>query len=233
MKEKGEMLMKKQTCPSCGAGFNGRYCRACGYEHFHEETARRKEGPAAGGAAASPVPKKTPEKRTRRKDPMLRFVILLVLINSLMPLLRNWGLKLEAMEESAAAVAREPVVPEGDRVTLYRQKDLYIFTTEYDAKHFADGITVYVQNDSDRELLLYADELRINGNAVSQELYCKAPDNGTGKNWLRFEGDADASEIRSVSFRLEVSDTEGDFILTTDTVTFSEPSLWEEEAYHG
>ncbi len=82
--------MKNSTCPGCGAAYNGRYCRSCGYEHFAEDTAHQKH------SSAVPAPKKE-----RKKHPLIRFLILLYLIYSLLPLLRQWGLKLEAMEDTA------------------------------------------------------------------------------------------------------------------------------------
>lgn len=78
--------MKNTTCPGCGAVYNGRRCRSCGYEHFHQ---------AAAKAVPVPVPRKE-----RRKHPLLGFLILLLLIWALLPALRRWGLELEAMEEA-------------------------------------------------------------------------------------------------------------------------------------
>ena len=87
--------MGNPVCPGCGAGYNGKHCRRCGYRPFPED-GRRKHSPA-------PV---IPEKK-RRKHPLLGFLILLMLIAALMPLLRSWGLKLEAMEDSASHWATE------------------------------------------------------------------------------------------------------------------------------
>lgn len=81
--------MKNAVCPGCGAGYNGRRCRRCGYETF-PEAAVRSTKPAA------PITKKQ-----RKKHPLIGFLILLYLIWSLLPLVKEWGLKLEAMEEAA------------------------------------------------------------------------------------------------------------------------------------
>ena len=81
------MSVKRHVCPGCGAAWNGRRCRSCGYKSFPN---------AVNAAPAVPVRKK--EKRTY---PLLRFLLLLYLIYALMPLFRNWGLKLEAMEDAA------------------------------------------------------------------------------------------------------------------------------------
>lgn len=82
------MPVQNAICPGCGAGYNGRRCRRCGYEPFPEAK------PHATSAKV-PVP-----RRKRQKHPLIRFLILLLLIWSLLPLLRQWGHQLEAMEDS-------------------------------------------------------------------------------------------------------------------------------------
>lgn len=86
MRNKGGQTVNKTKCPGCGAGYNGRRCASCGYEPFGETDSCRKPS----------VP-----KRERRKRPLLRFLVLLYLIYALLPLFREWGLKLEAMEDMA------------------------------------------------------------------------------------------------------------------------------------
>lgn len=105
--------MRKLSCPSCGAGFNGKRCRSCGYEHFSEEIAHRGhthrgEPLVIDSPVRRPIPRKDPfdcDGRTRRKagkkHPLIRFFILLYIIYCLMPIFREFGLKLEAMEEAS------------------------------------------------------------------------------------------------------------------------------------
>ena len=81
--------MKSNTCPGCGAVYSGRRCRSCGYKPFPEAISQKT-------APSAPV-----RKKEKRKYPLIRFLILLYLLYALMPLLRNWGLKLEAMEDMA------------------------------------------------------------------------------------------------------------------------------------
>lgn len=83
------MPVKNMTCPGCGAAYDGKRCRCCGYTHFSET-----DMPGKTARAASP-------KRERRKHPLLGFLILLYLIYALLPWLRSWGLKLEDMENAA------------------------------------------------------------------------------------------------------------------------------------
>ena len=81
------MPVKRTVCPGCGSAYIGKRCRSCGYEPFPN---------AANTSPATPARKK--EKRTY---PLLGFLILLLLIWALLPGLRQWGQKLEAMEDAA------------------------------------------------------------------------------------------------------------------------------------
>ena len=73
------------NCPGCGERYNGRRCHNCGYEPFEEAEKSRKIS--------------FPSRTSRKKHPLIRFLLILYLIWLLLPLLREWGLKLEAMEE--------------------------------------------------------------------------------------------------------------------------------------
>ena len=137
------MCVNQNTCPGCGAPWNGKRCRSCGYEPFREEPRRR----------TAPSPKK---KTTRKKRGFPGFLVLLVLIGAMIPILRDWGQKLEIMEEANRSVTQEAVIPDAELRTLYQGENLHIFTTEYDAAHLSDGLTLYIRNDSDRDLVLQA-----------------------------------------------------------------------------
>ena len=207
--------MNKNTCPGCGAPWNRKRCRSCGYEPFQEDP-RPKKGPS-GKRKTSP-----------KKHPLLRFLLLLLLIYSLLPLLRNWGQRLEILEEANRSVTQEAVIPDAELLTLYQGEDLYIFTTEYDAAHLSDGLTLYIRNDSDRDLVLHTDGLSINGSAAAQQLYCKAYANAISKNRLRFETETESSEIQSVSFRVKAFDLAGNLHVTSDRITLGEDFQTEE-----
>ena len=206
--------MNKNACPGCGAPWNGKRCRSCGYVPFRED----------------PRPPKAPSakrKRPQKKHPLLRFLLLLILIYSLIPILRNWGLKLEILEEANRSVTQEAVIPDAEFITLYQGEDLYIFM-EYDAAHLSDGLTLYIRNDSHRDLVLYTDALQINGKPAGQQMYCKSYANAISKNWLRFETETESSEILSVSFRLKAFDSAGNLHATSDRITLGEDSQAEE-----
>lgn len=210
--------MNKNNCPGCGALWNGRRCRSCGYEPFREEPRRR----------SSPSPK---SKKTRRKYPFLGFLLLLALIWTILPLLKKWGMELEVMEEINRSVTQEAVVPDAELLTLYYGENLHIFTTKYDAEHLSDGLTLYIQNSSDRDLVLHTDGLLINGSTAGQQLYCKAYANVIGTNLLRFVPETGASEIQSVSFRLKAFDIAGNQLFTSDRIALGEDAQTEESYF--
>ncbi len=208
--------MEKTTCPGCGAPWNGKHCRSCGYKLFLEEPHPKRSASASRERPAGKA------RKHRKKHPIIRFLLLLCLIYALMPTLRNWGLKLEETEENNRSVTQEAVIPDADLVTLYSDEELHIFTTEYDARHLSEGLTLYIQNDTNRDLTFHMDELLINGSTAGQALYCKANAGSTGKNWLRFDPGTGTSEIRSVSFRLQALDASGSQLMTTDRIILGE-----------
>jgi hypothetical protein len=100
--KKGGSFMASDRCPGCGGVYNGKKCRICGYIPF------------SGNPLPDPPPQSKPKKRSH---PILGFLILLCVIAALIPLLRNWGLELEARE---AALSPEVTVQ-----TIPTETDLY------------------------------------------------------------------------------------------------------------
>lgn len=84
--------MHKSVCPECGAGYSGKRCRSCGYEPFFENPS---------------VNKHVPSRKKQKKHPLLGFLILLALIAALMPVLRNWGMELEQVEQTHVVSEKE------------------------------------------------------------------------------------------------------------------------------
>jgi len=209
--------VKKNACPSCGSTYNGRKCRQCGYEHFTEEIrhgnhTHRGEPLVIDRPVRRPIPRKDPfgcEKKTRKKNPLVRFLVLLFLINSLMPMLRNWGLKLKEMENRPAAAITaqpEPVLKPENMVILHQQDDITIFTTP---EQFADlnNFCLYVHNESTNSVTVSAGDIQVNGvDLPHAALVCKARPNEIGKGWLEVDrGEWEAAGIRdihSLSFTL-------------------------------
>lgn len=220
--------MRKQTCPGCGAGFNGKRCRSCGYVPFGEAASTRTRSDRARPSAP---------KKAGKKHPLIRFFLLLYLIYSLMPLLRNWGMELERTEDRNTAASRETAVSAEDTVTLYRQEDLQIFISGRDTEPLTGRLTLYAQNDTSRDLELRITQLLVNGCPLQQELVWSAGANAIGKAWLTVSEEslhaAGISHIRSIAFRLEIRESSGNLLYTTQFITVGDTAPSEEETVHG
>lgn len=234
--------MANYVCPSCGAAFNGKKCRACNYEHFSEEIAHgghthRGEPLVIDSPVRRPIPRKDPfgcEKQTRKspfsrgerkKHPFLGLLVILMIINSLMPLLRSWGLELEAME--AANVQPEMALPE-ERVVLQEEGPITIFTEPRYLKEFSNGtLRIWVENDQkNRDVYVNTRYVMVNGFVLpASGVYVDVPADSCAMSTLYiYEEELEAAyirEIRELTFVLEVVDEDYMVLFETDPITFS------------
>lgn len=225
--------MGRSTCPSCGAAYNGKRCRSCNYEHFSEEIAHgnhshQGEPLVIDAPVRQPLPRKDPfgcDRKQQKKHPLVRFLVLLALINSLMPLLRNWGLKLEAMENRPAAAITaqpEPVLQPENMVIFHQEDGITIFTTPEqfsDPNHFS----LYVHNESAMKVTASAGEIQVNGiDLPHASLVCRAKPGEIGKGWLETDpGEWQAAgiqDIRTLSFTITVLRQDGRIGFETDEI---------------
>lgn len=224
--------MKMTTCPSCGASYNGKRCCNCYYEHFTEEIAHgnhshKGEPLVIYAPTRKPIPRKNPfgcDKKTRKKHPLIRFLILLYLLYSLMPMLRNWGLELEAREDSRATVAihPEPILQPENMVILHHEKGITLFTTP---EQFADpnNFTLFFHNESGMAMTVSSGDIRVNGiDLPHASLVCKARPGEIGKGWLEVDlGEWEAAgiqEIHTLSFSLTGLGQDGRIHFETDKI---------------
>jgi len=236
--------MRKMTCPSCGAAYNGKRCHSCNYEHFSEEIAHgnhshKGEPLVIDAPVRKPVPKKDPfgcDKKTRKKHPLVRFLVLLTLINSLMPMLRNWGLKLEAMEagRTAVTVQPEPILQPENMVILHQEDGITIFTTP---EQFADpnNFCLHVHNESSMKVTASAGDIRVNGiDLPHAALVCRARPGEIGKGWLEVDLSeweaAGIPEIHTLSFAITILRQDGRIGFETDEICITAEGaedIWE------
>jgi len=231
--------MAKYTCPSCGAAYNGRRCRECLYEHFNEEIAHgghthKGEPLVIDAPVRRPIPKKDPfgcppkgkrQKTARRNNPVLRFLVLLFAIYSLLPMVRNWGLELEAREE--ALVQPEMAVPE-DLVTLWEEGPITVSIQPRYLENFAaEDPRIWVHNELNKmDVSVRTRYVMVNGFVLpTSGLYVDAAGGlyGMGTLYLYEQElqDANIREIRELTFVLEAVDEDYSVLFVTDPITLS------------
>lgn len=223
--------MAVYRCPSCGSLYNGKRCRSCLYEHFTEEIAHgnhthKGEPLVIDAPTRKPIRRKNPfdcEKKTRKKHPLAGFLVLLMLINAMMPLLRSWGLELEAREHS---LAPEPVmaVPE-DTMILYADSEFQVLAQWKNGQAYTDeGIRIWVENDTGHDLTVSLRDAVVNGYMMDTAFfYCDVRDGSLAMStlYLSEEGleNAGIRAVTDISFCLEAMDQDSyETILTTHRI---------------
>jgi len=237
--------MAKYVCPSCGKSYNGKKCRACLYENFAEEIAHgghshRGEPLVIDAPVRRPIPKKDPfgcEKQTRKsvfprrekkQRPFAGLLTIFLLIYSFLPLVRNWGLELEARE---AAVQMEMAMPE-DLVTLYEEGPITISTQSHCLNEFPDsGLRLWVKNEQ-RQMDVYLTTKYVMADGFvlpNTGLYMECSADSVCLDTLYLEGedlkDAGITQVRELIFVLECTDESYTVLFETDPITITRESV--------
>lgn len=232
--------MARYTCPSCGVSWNGKRCRACNYEHFSEEIAHgghihRGEPLVIDAPVRKPIPKKDPfgcDERTRKgafprrekkQRPFAGLLTIFLLIYSFLPLVRNWGLELEAREE----VRMEQTLPE-DLVTLYEEGPVTISTQPRYTIEFPDaGLRLWVENElRNQDVYVTAKYVMADGFVLPDSiLYVEGSAGAYGMGTLYLDGDnlkdAGITQVRELTFVLECMDESHTVLFETDPITIT------------
>ena len=155
---------------------------------------------------------------------MARFALLLAVIYSVMPMLRNWGLELKATENRARTVAvqPEPVVAEADKMILHEEQGVTVFASMEDLEDFRDGLCLYAQySGALAHVTVVMGDVKVNGcDMPFSTLVCKAQRGGNiGRGWLELdEKDLEENaieELQSLSFTLTALGSNGRTLFTT------------------
>lgn len=209
--------MARYTCPSCGERYNGRRCRNCLYEHFSEEISHgnhthKGEPLVIDAPVRKPIRRKDPfdcDRKTRKKHPFGGFLVLLALIQAMLPLLKEWGLELEARERSYAQAEAEPIgIPE-DAMVLYDQDGLTILADWENGQDYADGIPVYAQNGTGKDLTISARDIIVNSYLLEDAyFYCDVRDGTNSFDTFYLQKDmlslAGITKVESICFHMEI-----------------------------
>lgn len=238
--------MARYTCPSCGSRYNGRKCRSCLYEQFTEEITHGShihvgEPLVIDAPVRKPIRRKDPfgcEKQTRKKHPIAGFLVLLALINTLLPMLRSWGLELEAMEDLHIAAEPEPDIQiPASCMTLYEGNDILVLADWREGEPLDAGIPIYVQNDSDEDICVSSQNVVVNGFLMEYSSLFASPDDGQLEMTTLYLHERDLLHcgigvVQELSFSLEIYergsyediDTTGTITLTADVP--EDPTLY-------
>lgn len=233
--------MARDTCPGCGASWNGKRCRACNYEHFSEEIAHgghthRGEPLVIDAPVRKPIPRKDSfgcDPRTRKDSfprqerkprPFLGLLTIFLLIYSFLPLVRDWGLELEAREE---AVRMEQSLPE-DLVPLHEEGPITVSTQPRFLNEFPDsGLRLWVENErKDSDVYLTTKYVMANGFVLPNTalfMECSADSICLDTLYLNDENlrDAGIDRVRELSFVLECLDENYTTLFETDPITIT------------
>lgn len=238
--------MARFICPSCGEPFNGKKCKNCEYEVFGDignpELHGRRDTHAcmpsqphthAGNGHGAPVQK----KHQRKKLPAPIVVILVLLFAG--PLLNLVGAAVFGIIEAVDSISSY-AEPEPEPIPMDTAKVIYSdggFTVWADwAENLASGtVPVVVENHTDRNVDVSAQEIMLQGNFLSEDsvLYIPVSKGNTAMGTLYLDS-ASVAGIQSVSFRLCVYDADTyDTIVETDPITLisgdgAEPAAMEE-----
>lgn len=233
--------MARYICPSCGESYNGKRCRACNYEHFSEEIAHRGhshrgEPLVIDTPVRKPIPRKDPfgcdrktrkrffPKRERKQRPFAGVLTIFLLIYSFLPLVRQWGLELEAREEQ---VRMEQAVPE-DLVVLYEEGPITVSTQSHCLNEFPDsGLRLWVRNEQKQmDVYLTAKYVMADGFVLPDTgLYMECSADSLCLDTLYLDGenlkDAGIDQVRELTFVLVCVSDSQTTLFETDPITIT------------
>lgn len=230
--------MARYTCPSCGASWNGRRCRQCNYEHFSEETAHRNhthrgEPLVIHAPSRKPIPQKDPfgcdrktrkpvfPKKEKKQRPFAGLFSIFLLLYALLPMVRDWGLELEAREQ---AIRMEMATPE-DLVTLHKEGPITISTQPRFLTEFPDaGLRLWVENQQKQDVYLSTKYVLADGFALPNTgLYMECSAGSLCLETLYLDGDnlkdAGITQVRELTFVLVCTTDSQVTLFETDPIT--------------
>ena len=191
--------MANNRCPGCGAPYNGKKCRACLYTPM-ETTLTRQTGRFS--EKSTPV---TRQKQPKTIGSSLRgFCILLALLAILMPGIRNWGIKLDAME----AINRTPEPIPGNPRVLFQQEPITVLVPETDSP----SISLLFYNQGKEDAVVICRDITVNGYRMENAVFsvCIPAGSAVKGTLLELETLAD-----TFTFTMEARKPNGEFLFET------------------
>lgn len=231
--------MARFTCPSCGASYNGKRCRICNYEHFSEEIvhgghSHRGEPLVIDAPARKSIPQKDPfgcdpktrkpvfPKREKKQRPFAGLLTIFFLIYALLPMVKDWGLELEAREAQ-----REMTLPQ-DLVILHEEGPITVSTQPRYMNEFQDaGLRLWVENRlNHNDVYVTTKYVMADGFVLPNSgVYIEGSAGAYGMGTLYLDGenlkDASIDRVRELSFVLQCRDESHTLLFETDPITIT------------
>lgn len=170
--------MPRYDCPSCGQPFNGKKCRACGYESFSEEIAHRLhvhkgEPLVIKDTSRKPIPKADPfgcpgkpsdKTAPRKKKSSLLSVLILLLcfLSPILKLVQTVGEKASDYIESHYT-SDTPTEETSDVSTLlYSGNGIRIYADWADDYCLDDSLPLLIYNNNTKSIRVFSCGLIVN-----------------------------------------------------------------------
>lgn len=224
--------MARYICPSCGEPFNGKKCKNCAYKVFDD--IQNPEPHGRRGRTETPVPPplrrpapaRTEASRPRRsRKPGAGVLVLLCLLLFLVPAVELLFAAIWSTEGIVGGIPEAPV-PEPiltDTAAVIYSDDNFTIWADWQREAGSAEIPVIVENRTDRDVEVSAQEILLQGNFLSEDsfLYIPVSRGSTAMGTLYLDS-AFVAGIGSVSFRLCVYDADTyDLLLETGPVTLT------------
>ena len=192
--------MASYKCPCCGRAYNGKRCRSCYYENFTEEITHGNHTHAGEPLVVRQrAPKQRPQPTIRResdckpyvgkknkKSSPLKWILLAITVLSLLSEVKE-SVEMERVPETRpipdASISAEPSgqdIPDDlkmpdNGLVLFDNGEVLVMAEWEQGREFDNPVTVWIQNDSDTDLIVTTQQLYVNGTRMeSASLYCQA-----------------------------------------------------------
>lgn len=198
--------MARNTCPGCGAPYNGKKCRICLYMSMETDISRSEKNVSAQKAAAQ----KQKQPKTAVSS-ILGFVIILALVAAVMPSLRSWSRKLDAID----ATKRTPEPIPGNPTVLYQHEPITVLVPKQDSTI----ISLWFFNHSKEDTIVICRNITLNGYRMEDiflSVYVPA-DSAVKSTLLELETLAD-----ELTFTMEAQKSNGEFLFETAPIYLKE-----------
>ena len=197
--------MDQMRCPGCGAPYNGKKCRMCLYEPMGTHLSRN-----TGKTANQKAPFPGRKKRTSAVS-IKGILLLLVLMAAALPLLLNWGIKLEAME----AASRTPEPIPGNPAVLFQHESITVLVPEEDSPI----VSLWFYNHGKEDAIVVCKEISLNGYRMENTALSVYVPAGSAVKGTLLELETLADEL---AFAMEAQKPNGEFLFETAPIYLKE-----------